>query len=138
MAEKKLKKYSNFVKENYEMGDSPRPSQSPGRPSPETPTIPDTPTRPRPTRPGITPTEIPSEQDNPLAYHNNYMEEEEGGYSNGLYELADILGAKVENNEILYKNYRIIYPSETEMFHVGNKKFKTMEDVLEYLERDKK
>jgi hypothetical protein len=54
-----IKKYQRFVEE-FVMDTETKPS---------TPiTTPDTPTRPRPTRPGITPTEVPSEEDAPLAY----------------------------------------------------------------------
>jgi hypothetical protein len=54
-----IKKYQRFVEE-FVMGTETKPA---------TPiTTPDTPTRPRPTRPGITPTETPSEEDAPLAY----------------------------------------------------------------------
>ena len=54
-----IKKFESFVSEELVMGANPAPTTTP------TPTI--TPTRPRPSRPGITPTEVPSEQDAPLA-----------------------------------------------------------------------
>ena len=58
-----IKRYNQFVKginEEFEMGEGqPSPITRPAGPI----TTPDTPTRPRPTRPGITPTEVPSEED---------------------------------------------------------------------------
>ena len=130
-----IKKYNQFVKginEEFEMGQGqPAPVTTPAEPT----TVPATPTRPRPTRPGITPTEIPSEEDAPLAYHHG-EEEEEGGdmYTAKLQELADILGVEVENNSINYEGHKVIFPSETEMYHVDKKKFKTAEEVANYLE----
>jgi hypothetical protein len=55
---KYVKKFERFISEKFVMG-------SPETAPVETPT--ETPTRPRPTRPGIVPTEVPSEQDAPLA-----------------------------------------------------------------------
>lgn len=130
-----IKKYNQFVKdinEEFEMGEGqPAPVTKPAEPT----TVPDTPVRPRPTRPGITPTEVPSEEDAPLAYHHG-EEEEEGGdvYMSKLQELADKLGVEVSNNSVEYDGHKIIYPSETEMYHVDKKKFKTADEVLNYLE----
>jgi hypothetical protein len=64
-------------------------------------------------------------------------EEEEGGdvYYNKLKELADALGVEVtDKNTVEYDNKQIIFPSETEMYHVDNKKFKTSQEVINYLE----
>jgi len=64
-------------------------------------------------------------------------EEEEGGdiYSAKMNQLAQVLGTEVtDKNTIEYDNKQIIFPSETEMFHVDNKKFKTVEEVANYLE----
>jgi hypothetical protein len=132
-----IKKYNQFVKdinEEFEMGqEQPSPVTKPAEPT----TVPDTPTRPRPTRPGITPTEIPSEDDAPLAYHHG-EEEEEGNdvYTANLQKLASMLGTEVEDNSINYEGHKIIFPSETEMYHiVGDKnKFKTAQEVIDYLE----
>jgi hypothetical protein len=130
-----IKKYNQFVKdinEEFEMGQGqPAPVTTPAEPT----TVPDTPTTPRPTRPGITPTEIPSEEDAPLAYHQG-EEEEEGGdiYTAKLQELADILGTEIDGNAIEYDGHKIIYPSETEMYHVDKKKFKTAQEVVDYLD----
>jgi hypothetical protein len=129
-----IKRYNQFVKgvnEEFEMGE--------GQPSPITrpapTTTPETPSRPRPSRPGITPTEIPSEEDAPLAYRE---EEEEGGEYIGQEMMADLasnLGAEVESDgSIDYNGKKVNFYSETEMFHVDKKKFKTPEEVVSYLD----
>jgi hypothetical protein len=61
--------------------------------------------------------------------------EEEGGdiYSRNLEELASMLGAEIVDNEIIYNDMRIIFPSETEMFHVNNKKFKTAQEAFKHI-----
>jgi hypothetical protein len=100
----------------------------------ETPT--ETPTRPRPTAPGIVPTEIPAEQDAPLAQYGE-EEEEEGGQYIGqkmMAELAEKLGAEVVDGAIEYNGQKVNFYSETEMFHIGKKKFKTTDQVVTYLE----
>ena len=63
-------------------------------------------------------------------------EEEEAGdiYQKRLQELSDLLGAEVINNKVIYNNEEIIFPSETEMYHVGKKKLKTAEEVVKYLQ----
>lgn len=61
-------------------------------------------------------------------------EEEEGDiYYRKLKELADALGSKVEDGKVRYEGKEIIFPSETEMYHVDRKKFETIEEVLNYL-----
>ena len=64
--------------------------------------------------------------------------EEEGGdlYQSRLQEVANALGVQVENGKVMYNGKKIIFPSETEMYHVGGKKFKTTEEVVNYLEGD--
>ena len=135
-----IKKYNQFVKginEEFEMGEGqPAPITKPAEPT----TTPDTPTRPRPTRPGITPTEVPSEEDAPLAYgygDGNDLPEEEGGEYQGQYllnQLANELGTEVEaDGSINYEGKKINFYSETEKFHVDNKKFSTPEEVVAYL-----
>lgn len=135
-----IKKYNQFVKginEEFEMGEGqPAPITKPAEPT----TTPDTPTRPRPTRPGITPTEVPSEEDAPLAYgygEGNDLPEEEGGEYQGQYllnQLANELGTEVEaDGSINYEGKKINFYSETEKFHVDNKKFSTAEEVIDYL-----
>jgi hypothetical protein len=56
---KLIKKFDSFLSEKLVAAAEPAPVTTP------TPTI--TPTRPKPSRPGITPTEVPSEEDAPLA-----------------------------------------------------------------------
>ena len=62
-------------------------------------------------------------------------EEEEQGidYVERLKELADALGTTAVNGKIEYEGKTIIYPSETNMYHVDKKKFKTVDEVLAYL-----
>ena len=62
--------------------------------------------------------------------------EEEGGdvYASKLREVADKLGAEVTNGKVEYNGQKIMFPSETEMFHVGNKKFKTADEVVSFIE----
>jgi hypothetical protein len=134
-----IKRYNQFVKgvnEEFEMGEE-RPSPI-TKPAPTT--TPDTPTRPRPTRPGITPTEVPSEEDAPLAYGygENELPEEEGGEYMGQKMMADLaseLGTEIGNDgSINYNGKKVNFYSETEMFHVDKKKFKTPEEVVSYLD----
>lgn len=63
-------------------------------------------------------------------------EEESGEYKGDLEmkKLADLLGVEVVNNQIEYDGKKINYFSETEMFHIGKKKFEDAESVIEYLE----
>ena len=133
-----IKRYNQFVKgvnEEFEMGE--------GQPSPITKpaptTTPDTPTRPRPTRPGITPTEVPSEEDAPLAYgQGSDLPEEEGGEYMGQKMMADLaseLDTEIgSDGSINYNGKKVNFYSETEMFHVDKKKFKTAGEVINYLE----
>ena len=84
-----IKKFNSFLNEELVAAVESNPVTTP------TPTI--TPTRPMPTRPGITPTEVPSEEDAPLAYgygDSNDLPEEEGGEYQGqmlLNQLANEL-----------------------------------------------
>ena len=88
--------------------------------------------------------EIPAEKysDDPAtpeAQHEDEGEEEEGHQYIGskmLGELADKLGAEVSNNSIMYNGKKINFYSETEKFHVDRKKFKTADEVVEYLSSD--
>ncbi len=82
-----IKKYQRFVEE-FVMGTETKPS---------TPiTTPDTPTRPRPTRPGITPTETPSEEDAPLAAAKEVMDRLERVYSDSTQEEKDKIDSYFE------------------------------------------
>ena len=82
-----IKKYQRFVEE-FVMDTETKPS---------TPiTTPDTPTRPRPTRPGITPTEVPSEEDAPLAAAKEVMDRLERVYSESTKEEKDKIDSYFE------------------------------------------
>jgi len=70
-------------------------------------------------------------------------EEEEGEELGREYEgtkelnkLAKKLGTKVVNNEIKYDGKVIHFYSETEKFHIGKDKFKTIPEVLDFLEAE--
>ena len=125
-----IKKYNQFVKgkvnEEFEMAD---PGTKPVTAPPVT--TPDT----RPSRPGVVPTTIPSEEDAPLA---RYEEEEEGGEYIGkkmMNDLASELGTEIEEDgSINYNGKKINFYSETEKFHVDRKKFDTVEQVVDYLQ----
>lgn len=73
-----IKKFNSFINEELVAAVEPNPVTTP------TPTI--TPTRPMPTRPGITPTEIPSEEDAPLAYGQKVINRFESVYNNASDE----------------------------------------------------
>lgn len=64
-------------------------------------------------------------------------EEEEAGdiYVNRLQEVAELLGAQVEGGKVNFEGKEIIFPSETEMYHVDKKKFKTAQEVVDYLKK---
>lgn len=64
------------------------------------------------------------------------MEEEGSEYMGGqmLQNLANALGTEVVDNSVEYNGKKINFYSETEMFHVDKKKFKTVEEVVDYLE----
>ena len=140
-----IKRYNQFVNEELEFG--PEQAPAPTRRETPTPTRPDTdrPTRERPTRPGVIPDDVPSEQDNPLAknapfeqeFDGEVEEEQEDFYASKLKELAVALGLDadaVQNNKLEFEGKEIIFPSETEKFHVDRKKFDTVDQVVSYLE----
>jgi hypothetical protein len=86
-----------------------------------------------------------SEEDLGFAKHDGGFdgddseEEEEGGdlYRAKMKELASKLSTDVmDNNTIDYNGKQIIFPSETEMYHVDRKKFKTADEVLNYLKSE--
>jgi hypothetical protein len=66
------------------------------------------------------------------------MSEEEDTYLGEklLQELADKLGTEVQNNQIDYNGVKINFFSETEKFHIGSKKFSSVEEVLDFLNDD--
>lgn len=64
-------------------------------------------------------------------------EEEESGEYEGtrlLNQLAEMLGAKVVNNQIDYNGQKINFYSEDEKFHIGKNKFESPEEVVEFLQ----
>jgi hypothetical protein len=65
------------------------------------------------------------------------LPEEEGGEYQGqilLNQLANELGTEVDaDGSINYEGKKINFYSETEKFHVDNKKFSTAEEVVNYL-----
>lgn len=135
-----IKKYGQFIKgrtnEEFHMGAEPEQTPAPAPTPTTTPT--ENPPRPRPERPeipSITPSHIPSEEDAPMAIAD-LPEEEEGDYKGQILmsELADKLGAKIENNAINYNGKKINFFSEDEKFHIDKKKFETPDEVIEYLE----
>lgn len=65
--------------------------------------------------------------------------EEEAGdiYTSKLNELAEKLGVEATDGKIEYNDQKIIFPSETKMYHVGRKKFKTSDEVVDYLKGSK-
>jgi len=65
-------------------------------------------------------------------------EEDRDIYSLKLKELGEKLGVEIEDGKLNYEGKVIIYPSETEMYHVNKRKFKTSEEVVAYLKNIKK
>lgn len=68
-------------------------------------------------------------------------EEEEGHEYEGtkkLNDLAQRLGSEVIDNEINYNGFKINYYSETEKFHIGKEKFKTVDEVIDFLDSKEK
>jgi hypothetical protein len=62
-------------------------------------------------------------------------EEEAGDYhgSVGMKKIAKALGEELHGNEIMHDGHKINFFSETEMYHVDKKKFKTPEEVIEFM-----
>lgn len=73
-----IKKFDSFLSEKLVAAAEPAPVTTP------TPTI--TPTTPKPSRPGITPTEVPSEEDAPLASAQKVIDRFESVYNNASEE----------------------------------------------------
>ena len=72
-------------------------------------------------------------KDEPTA---DFYEEEEAGDDygiEGLKKIASALGEEVVGNEINHDGHKINFFSETEMFHIDRKKFKTPKEVIDYL-----
>lgn len=139
-----IKKYNQFVetKVNEEYAD-PQTAPAPTAPSREVETMPGTRpgTRPMPTRPSVVPGKRPSEEDAPLANFDMEEDEQEDTYTSKLVTLALALGLSkndVIENKIQFEGKTIIFPSETEKYHVDRKKFDTVEQVVAYLTGDVK
>lgn len=64
--------------------------------------------------------------------------EEEDSYigTKMLNDLARKLGTEVVDGSINYEGNKINFFSETEKFHIGKKKFATVEEVLAFLEKE--
>jgi len=138
-----IKRYNEFVdsKTNEEFVDAPEMgAPAPAAPARETETptrTTPTPTeRPRPTRPTVVPDKRPSEEDAPLAELEQEDEQEDYFYSK-LKEVALALGLDenaIVDNKVEYEGKEIIFPSETEKYHVDRKKFDTAQQVVDYLQ----
>ena len=79
-----------------------------------------------------------TEEHTPLeeeGYEGEEEEDEGDVYINSLQDLANELGNEVVDKAIQYEGKTIIFPSETEKFHVDRKKFNTLEEVLKYLKK---
>ena len=75
---KLIKKFDSFLSEKLVAAAEPAPVTTP------TPTT--TPTTPKPSRPGITPTEVPSEEDSPLASAQKVIDRFKSVYNNASEE----------------------------------------------------
>ena len=62
-------------------------------------------------------------------------EEEAGDYhgSVGMKKIAQALGEELQGNEIMHDGHKINFFSETEMYHIDRKKFKTAEEVIDFM-----
>lgn len=112
-----IKRYNQFIKENDEFNEEPSFEETEGRLAEEDL--------------NDEMTESPEEL--------NMDGEEEGGdiYANKLKELADKLETEVVDGSVDFEGEKIIFPSETEMYHVGKKKFKTADEVVDFLKGNK-
>lgn len=83
--------------------------------------------------------EMDSEDEQEMDSEDMDFEDEEEGfdiYKAKMEELANLLGVEVdETNKISFEGKEIIFPSETEMYHVDKKKFKTAQEVVDYLKK---
>jgi len=62
-------------------------------------------------------------------------EEEAGDYhgSIGMKKIAQALGEELQGNEIMHDGHKINFFSETEMYHIDRKKFKSAEEVIDFM-----
>lgn len=111
-----IKRYNQFIKENDDFMEEPSFEEAEGRLAAE---------------------DLDQEMDSFNNEPENYEEFEEEGedlYASKLKELADKLGTEAVNGKIEFEGKTIIFPSETEMYHVDKKKFKTSDEVVDYLQ----
>ena len=79
--------------------------------------------------------EMPSEDESKMD-HSAMGEEEEGGDyhgSVGMQKIAKALGEELQGNEIMHDGHKINFFSETEMYHVDKKKFKSPQEVIDFM-----
>jgi hypothetical protein len=107
-----LKKFENYIKEDLEMD----------------PEINEVPTEDLDVMDDDSTEQMPKED----------MSEEEEEYigTKLLQDLADELGTEVVNNKVEFEGKVINFYSETEKFHIGNKKFSTVKEVVDFLKGD--
>jgi len=127
----KLKRYDQYINEdltpmNPEM-------ESPEMPEMESPEMPEMEKMPEVGEGDDVP---PVNDDTEVAMMEEPEEEYEFQGEKMLQELADRLGAKVENNTINYNGKKIEFYSETEAFAIDRKgKYKTIDEVITKLEQ---
>lgn len=71
---------------------------------------------------------------------DNHPEEEEHNEWEGaqkMKKLSNMLGVDIKDNRIEYDGKIINYWSETENFHIGKDKFKTPDEVVNFLKKSK-
>lgn len=129
-----IKKYNQFVKSKINEDFTMAPAPAAPEVKPDTEVKPGTEQMPKPPSPFKEPSPVPA----PAKAHIEEEEEEEGNDYIGrkmINQLANHLGTEVSNDgSIDYNGKKINFYSETEMFHVDRKKFKTPEEVVNYLE----
>lgn len=80
--------------------------------------------------------EMPESEMDPVENLEMSGEEEEAGDyhgSAGMKKIAAALGEELHGNEIVHDGHKINFFSETEMYHIDRKKFKTPEEVIDFM-----
>jgi len=82
--------------------------------------------------------EMMDHEDDEMMSHGEGEEEgeEEGDEYEGtqkIQQLSDALGVPAKGNQIEYKGHKINFYSENEMFNIGKEKFKTVEEVINFV-----
>lgn len=111
-----IKRYNQFIKENDDFMEEPSFEETEGRLAAE---------------------DLDQEMDsfnNEPENSEEFEEEGEDLYASKLQELADKLGTEVVNGKVEFEGKTVIFPSETEMYHIDKKKFKTSDEVVDYLQ----